>query len=427
MRVDVYEADHYLGGYHVGSVADLRVGRGRKNQIILPHRTVSRHHANLIRQGSRFLVMDRSTNGTWVKGKKVEKALLEGGDEFVIGPYVLRLTEEEPEWDRETEIKNLPGSIENFEGLVGSSPAMLQLFDMTKRVAESNGTVLVMGETGCGKELVARGVHNLSPRSSRPFVAINCGAISQDLVESELFGHDKGAFTGASAARKGAFEQADGGTLFLDEVGELSLDLQPKLLRVLETGEIRRIGSQRSTQVDVRVVAATHRDLKKEVEDGRFRADLLYRLYVLPVAVPSLRDRREDIPQLVHYFLGSRGELQPEALERLVGHAWLGNVRELKNVLERACILRKDSPIGPADLIFLDEGAGAQPAEILDQPFSHTLEELERMYYMRALEKTDGNIRAAARSLGIAKSTFYDRLRRYGLSQENGGDHGEED
>lgn len=427
MRVDVYEADHYLGGYHVGSVADLRVGRGRKNQIILPHRTVSRHHANLIRQGNSFLVMDRSTNGTWVKGKKVEKALLEGGDEFVVGPYVLRLTEDEPEWDRETEVKNPPGSTENFEGLVGSSPVMLQLFDMTKRVAESNGTVLVMGETGCGKELVARGVHNRSPRSSGPFVAINCGAISRDLVESELFGHDKGAFTGASAARKGAFEQADGGTLFLDEVGELSLDLQPKLLRVLETGEIRRIGSQRSTEVDVRVVAATHRDLKKEVEDGRFRADLLYRLYVLPVAVPALRDRREDIPHLVHYFLGPRGELQPEALERLMGHAWLGNVRELKNVLERACILRKDNPIGPADLIFLDEGSDEQPADVLAQPFSHTLEELERMYYMRALEKTDGNIRAAARSLGIAKSTFYDRLRRYGLSQENGGDRGEED
>jgi len=426
MRVDVYEADHYLGGYHVGGATDIRIGRGRKNQIILPHQTVSRHHANLIRQGSRFLVMDRSTNGTWVKGKKVERALLEGGNEFVIGPYVLRLTEEEPEWDRETEVKSPPGSVKNFEGMVGISPAMVQLFDMIERVAGSAGTVLVMGETGCGKELVAKAVHNLSPRSTGSFVAINCGAISRDLVESELFGHEKGAFTGASATRKGAFEQADGGTLFLDEVGELPIDLQPKLLRVLETGEIRRIGSSRSTEVDVRVVAATHRDLKKEVEAGRFRADLLYRLYVLPVAVPSLRDRREDIGHLAHYFLGPRGELQPEALERLMGHAWLGNVRELKNVLERACILRRDNPIGPADLIFLDEGKGAQTADTLDQPFSHTLEELERMYYMRALEKTDGNIRAAAKSLGIAKSTFYDRLKRYGLSQDRGGDHGEE-
>ncbi len=426
MRVDVYESDHYLGGYHVGSTMDIRIGRGRKNQIILPHQTVSRHHANLIRQGSRYLVMDRSTNGTWVKGKKVERALLEGGDEFIISPYVLRLTEEEPEWDRETEVKSPPGSVKQFEGMVGNSSAMLQLFDMIERVADSAGTVLVMGETGCGKELVAKAVHNLSHRSTGPFVAINCGAISRDLVESELFGHEKGAFTGASTARKGAFEQADGGTLFLDEVGELSLDLQPKLLRVLETGEIRRIGSQRSTEVNVRVVAATHRNLKKEVEAGQFRADLLYRLYVLPVAVPSLRDRREDIEHLVHYFMGPRGELQPEALERLMGHAWMGNVRELKNVLERACILRRDYPIGPADLIFLDEGGGVRPADILDQPFSHTLEELERMYYTRALEKTDGNIRAAAKSLGIAKSTFYDRLKRYGLPQDRGRDHGEE-
>ena len=427
MRVDVYKGDQYLGGYHIGSSSQLRIGRGRKNQIILPHQTVSRHHANLVRQGTRYTLMDRSSNGTWLDGERIEKAVLSSGDEFTIGPYRLRLTQEESEWDKETEIRgsSSPGDGAIFEGMVGSSDAMARLFEMIDKVASSVGTALVMGETGCGKELVARAIHNRSARSSGPFVAINCGAISRDLVESELFGHEKGAFTGAIATRKGAFEQAHGGTLFLDEIGELSLGLQPKLLRVLETGEIRRVGSQNSISVDVRVVAATHRHLKREVEQGTFRADLLYRLFVLPLAVPPLRRRKGDIPVLAQHFLMGRSEILPDAMERLKGHTWQGNIRELKNVLERACILKGGSPIDREDLIFFDDGDDPMAGREADEATPHTLEDLERMYYTRAMEKSEGNIRAAAKWLGIPKSTFFDRVKKYGISQD-GKDEGED-
>ena len=426
MRIEVYKGDQYLGGYHVGGSSQLRIGRGRKNQIILPHRTVSRHHANLIRQGSLYTLMDRSSNGTWLQGERIEKAALSSGDEFTIGPYRLRLTREEAGWDKETEISGGSGrGSGQFEGMVGLSGAMAALFDMIEKVAESGGTALVMGETGCGKELVARAIHNCSSRSTGPFVAINCGAISRDLVESELFGHEKGAFTGASSARKGAFEQAHGGTLFLDEIGELSMGLQPKLLRVLETGEIRRVGSQSAINVDVRVVAATHRHLKKEVEKGTFRADLLYRLFVLPVAVPPLRGRKGDIPVLARHFLMGRSEILPDAMKRLERHPWPGNVRELKNVLERACILKGGVPIDSEDLIFLEDGNDPMAGSELEEETPHTLEDLERMYYTRAMEKSDGNIRAAAKWLGIPKSTFFDRVKKYGISQD-GKDDGNE-
>jgi DNA-binding NtrC family response regulator len=286
---------------------------------------------------------------------------------------------------------------------------MRALFERLPRVASSHGTVLVLGETGSGKELVARAIHDLSPRREGPFVAINCGAISAELVESELFGHEKGAFTGALAARRGAFEQAHGGTLFLDEVGELPAPLQPRLLRALETGEIRRVGAQAASRADVRIVAATHRDLRGAVEAGAFRADLLYRLFVLPLPLPPLRERRDDILPLARHFLGGRCPLDREAERRLLAHPWPGNVRELRNVLERACILRAGEPVGAADLVFLDD----RPAPAL--PWGQTLEELERTYFARALEMSGGNLRAAARTLGIPKSTFFDRVRKYGL------------
>jgi DNA-binding NtrC family response regulator len=293
---------------------------------------------------------------------------------------------------------------------------MAMLIQAIEKMAVSNATALVMGETGTGKELVARALHDLSERAAAPFIAINCGAISPELVESELFGHEKGAFTGAGSERKGAFEQADGGTLFLDEIGELSMDLQPKLLRVLESGEIRRVGAQNTFSVDVRVVAATHRNLKTEAERGGFRSDLLYRLYVFPLLVPPLRARKEDVPQLAGYFYGDQEAFTGPAMKRMMDHDWPGNVRELKNVLERARILTGGGKIGPEDLIFLDESplSGVTPTD----PLPETFEELERLYYTRALEKSDGSIRAAAKSLGIPKSTLYDRLKRYGLSPE---------
>ncbi|MBN2720164.1 MAG: sigma 54-interacting transcriptional regulator [Proteobacteria bacterium] len=416
MRLDVYRDDRYLGGYHIGSAPDVRIGRDRRNAVILPHETVSRHHANLVRQGSRYLLMDRSTNGTFVDGKQADKILLEAGSHFSIGPFLLRLeegSEEMPLWAKATE------RMERFEktwalpGIIGSSSIMARLCEMIRKVAETGATVLVMGETGTGKELVAKAVHDLSARAHAPFVAINCGAISPELVETELFGHVKGAFTGAEAERKGAFQQADGGTLFLDEIGELSLSLQPKLLRVLESGEARKVGAQKTDQVNVRVIAATHRDLKIEADKGNFRFDLLYRLHVLPLLVPPLRNRKEDIEDLVSFFLQGRGALTPPAMDRLKKHPWPGNVRELKNVLERAQILTGGGDITPKDLVFLDESE-RMPAEGIDR-LPENFEELERLFYTRALEKSSGNVRAAARSLGIPKSTLYDRLKRYGL------------
>ncbi len=413
MRLDVFKDRQYLGGYHIGTTSEVRIGRGRKNQIILPDSVVSRKHARLVRHGSGYMLIDESRNGTLMKGKKVSNVRLESGDEFEIGPFRVQFDEDVYDWDRETEESKVLEK-ESFQGIVGTSPAIRNLFEFIKRVSVSDGTVLISGETGSGKELVARAVHTLSVRAKGPFVAINCSAISHDLVESELFGHEKGSFTGAVKSRKGAFEQANGGTLLLDEVGELSLDLQPKLLRVLEEGVIRRVGSQIENEVDVRVVAATHRDLKEEVDNGNFRADLLYRLFVLPLFVPPLRERKEDIGLLTSYFVGSRGELAPEAQQHLVDHPWPGNVRELKNVLERACIMRVDGLIEPGDLIFLKE-------EGTDREFSddHSLEDLEKMYYSRALEKSNGSIRAAAKSLGIPKSTFFDRLKKYGLTKND--------
>ncbi len=410
MRLDVFRDRQYLGGYNIGTTSEIRIGRGKKNQIILPDSIVSRKHARLVRHGSRFMLIDESRNGTLMKGKKVSNVRLESGAEFEIGPFRIQFDEDVYDWDRETE-ENRVLEKESFQGIVGTSPTIRNLFEFIKRVSASDGTVLVNGETGTGKELVARAVHTLSVRAKGPFVAINCSAISPDLVESELFGHEKGSFTGAVKSRKGAFEQASGGTLLLDEVGELSLALQPKLLRVLEEGVIRRVGSQIENEVDVRVVAATHRDLKEEVDNGNFRADLLYRLFVLPLFVPPLRERKEDIGLLTSYFLSSRGELAPEAQQHLVDHPWPGNVRELKNVLERACIMKEDGLIEPEDLIFLKE-------EGKEREFSddHSLEDLEKMYYSRALEKSNGSIRAAAKSLGIPKSTFFDRLKKYGLT-----------
>jgi len=422
MRVDVYNHGQYLGGYHLDGSSDVRIGRGRKNQIILPHSAVSRHHVNLVRQGKKYLLMDRSTNGTFMDGIKADKVLLEAGAEFNIGPFLLRIVINEPEWERETDVTDTGSKGNIFYGLVGGTEGMKRLFDLIEKVAVTDGTVLIVGETGSGKELVAQAVHDLSSRSSAPFVAINCGAITADLIESELFGHEKGAFTGAIADRKGAFEQAHGGTLFLDEIGELPVNLQPKLLRVLETGEIRKVGSQMSMQVDVRVVAATHRNLKVEADKGSFRADLLYRLFVLPLVVPPLRERGDDIALLATHFLSEMAELSPEAMERLESYPWPGNVRELKNTLERGRILTGGKKIGLDDLVFLDDSSDKNTVFAAGDGMPENFEDIERLYYSRALEKSEGNIRQAARQLGLPKSTFYDRLKKYGLSASKDSD-----
>ena len=302
--------------------------------------------------------------------------------------------------------------------LLGSGPAMARLREELVRVARSDSHVLVLGENGTGKELVVRELHARSARASEPLVVLNCGAVPSNLVESELFGHEKGAFTGADRRRVGLFEAAHGGTLMLDEIGELPKSVQPVLLRALQFGEIRPVGSDRARRVDVRVVSATHRDLRERVRAGEFREDLFYRIAPLVLEVPALRERREDIPELARAFvarsasrLGRKLELEAGALESLQRHDWPGNVRELENAAERLCVMADGTSIR-ADLVQRHvlrtaDASGAMP--------TLNLEELERRAVIEALARHGGDKRAAAAELGVALKTLYNKIERYGL------------
>jgi len=308
----------------------------------------------------------------------------------------------------------------NFEEIVGRSSALQRVLRQVEVVAPTDSGVLVQGETGTGKELVARAIHNLSPRRDRPFVKLNCAAIPSGLLESELFGHEKGAFTGAIMRKAGRFEVADKGTLFLDEVGDIPLDLQPKLLRVLQEHEFERLGSTRTQQVDVRVIAATHRDLKQMVEDGQFRSDLYYRLHVFPLCVPPLRDRREDIPILVRHYvdkyarrMNRRIETVPsQAMEVFASYPWPGNVRELQNFIERAVILSPGTVLR-APLAELKQATVQEPSSKLS-----TLEEAEREHVARALRESNwviGGPKGAAARLGMKRTTLAYRIRKLNI------------
>jgi DNA-binding NtrC family response regulator len=311
-----------------------------------------------------------------------------------------------------------------FEGMVGRSPAMLELFSLVRRISPHFTTALVAGETGSGKELVARALHALSRRRDRAFITVNCSAVVEPLFESEIFGHTRGAFTDATDTTIGPFERANGGTLFLDEVSELPPAMQARLLRVLEDGHVTRVGSGEPHRIDVRVIAATNRMLEREVQTGRFRSDLYYRLNVVDFRVPPLRDRREDIPLLVRAFIDeySRQFGKPlqgatiSAEQRLVRHDWPGNVRELRNTLERACMLADGEFIDAADVILkpvvIDQGPAAT---FLSGPV-RPIADLERDEIVRALEETRGNKNQAARRLGISRRALYRRLEKFGLA-----------
>lgn len=320
-------------------------------------------------------------------------------------------------------------------GLIGDSAPMLALGDLIARVGPTHATVLVIGETGTGKELVARALHASSPRAGQPFLEVNCAAFTDTLLDSQLFGHERGAFTGAERARQGVFEAAHKGTLFLDEAGEMSLPLQAKLLRVLMNGEIVRVGSTTPRRVDVRIVVATHRDLLERAKQGLFREDLYYRLAVVPIHVPPLRDRRQDLPALVqHLLVQVAGDLKRPprtlaraALEKLSRYSFPGNVRELRNLIERASILARHEVIGPADLPGLAEDAasGAPEAGKLDDwldtlgernDLRETLTEVERRLVTRTLAASDGVQAEAARRLGLSRSDLSYKLRRLGLA-----------
>ncbi|HME69942.1 MAG TPA: sigma-54 dependent transcriptional regulator [Myxococcota bacterium] len=322
-----------------------------------------------------------------------------------------------------------------FENLVGSGPAMRRVFEMIEKVAETDLTVLVRGESGTGKELVAQALHQRSPRRGRPFVAVNCAAISRELVESELFGHEKGAFTGADARRIGRFEAADGGTIFLDEIGDMAPETQAKVLRVLEERSLERVGSTKPVAVDVRVIAATHRDLEAEVRRSRFREDLYYRLKVVQIPVPPLRERREDVPALVDRFLSQLAErlgreprrLSAGALSALAGYAWPGNVRELRNVVEQAAVLAPCETIVEADLRLPCRQEGSAPAAFsgganaggFADAKRQATEDFERSYLLRALRQHGGNISRTAEAIGMVRQSLQQKIRELGLRSED--------
>jgi len=315
----------------------------------------------------------------------------------------------------------------SFDNIVSKNEKMQSIFEMIQKVAQYKSTILITGESGTGKEVVARALHYHSDRSQAPFMPVNCGAIPENLLESELFGHSKGAFTDAIRTKKGLFEEADGGTLFLDEIGELPPQLQVKLLRVLQDGEIRRVGEAKAIQIDVRIVAATVKDLVKEVNEGRFRDDLFYRLNVVPVHIPPLRERKEDIPLLVTHFIKKHGQslgknitgIDPKALEALINYKWYGNVRELENTIERGMVLADGENIElenlPHDIQNFEERVEVTPLSEEEYSIKKASKALETTLIRRALKKTKGNHTHAARLLEISHRALLYKIKEYGI------------
>ena len=311
-----------------------------------------------------------------------------------------------------------------LENLIGQSPAMLQMFDIIRQVAPTRASVLITGETGTGKELVAHAVHNLSPRKGGPFIAVHAAALPTTLLESELFGHEKGAFTGAVERRAGRFEMADGGTIFLDEVGELEPAMQVKLLRVLEERKFERVGGNKTIEVDVRLVAATNRDLKKMVAEGKFRDDLFYRLSVVTVGLPPLRERRDDVPLLVATFNRQYSEennvpvreITQEAINLLMAYDWPGNVRELRNALEQMVVLARGDRLTVRDIPApIRTGADLTKISVVRPGVTMTVEEAERQLIVQALKETNGNRTKAADKIGMSRRTLHRKLKQYRL------------
>jgi len=327
-------------------------------------------------------------------------------------------------------LKSLVKELYGLENVVARSPAMQRLFQQIAQVADSDATILLFGETGTGKEVMARVVHTNSRRSKGPFVALNCAAIPEALFESELFGHVRGAFTSAHGAKKGLFQSANGGTIFLDEIGEMPLSMQVKLLRAVQEREVREVGSELSTKIDVRIIAATNKDLGEAVKSGSFRNDLYYRISVVPLFIPPLRDRRDDIPLLAQHFLKISNQrankdvrgFTPTALHRLMVNPWPGNVRELENAIEKAVVMTRQDMITP-DLL---PSVGVSPDAPL-KPLTEAKEEFERTYLKNVLQLTGGNISRAAQFAGRYRADFYKMLRKYGLHPSTTKGKGEAD
>jgi DNA-binding NtrC family response regulator len=427
---------------------EVKIGRGHEADLQLPDPSVSRLHAKVFRVGQQYFLADlRSRNGTHADGKRITQLSLEDGRMFQVGPFRIHFhrpasgtsageaptvppgmasavtgsVEAEPaRASKRTE--GPTAAVEAPFGLIGGSAHVRKLVATIRRVAASDVPVLIEGETGSGKELVARGIHDASVRRERPFIVVNCGAISPELIESELFGHEKGAFTGATAQRKGAFELANSGTIFLDEIGELPVSLQPKLLRVLEQKEIKRVGGNDLLAADVRILAATNRNLREEIARKTFREDLYFRVGAITVPVPPLRDRREDVAPIARHFLSGMGGpasgplpiLSPDALDALISHDWPGNVRELRNAVQRAVVMAESGELTGHDFSFLCQAA--TPGTDTEKPSGLSRwDQAERTNILGELARQLGNKTKTARELGIAKSTLFEKLKKYGI------------
>ncbi len=423
-----------LGAQIQAARARLTIGRSAVADLVLTDSSISGLHAELLLGPNGVLLRDlKSTNGTTINGVRIQEAWVEPGMTLVLGKTAIAFLAEDH--------VDVPLSgRDHFGALLGQSPAMREVYAVLERIAPTEMSVLIGGETGSGKELVARALHDESPRQRGPFVVLDCGALPRELAEAAILGHKKGTFTGAITDRPGCFEDASGGTLFLDEIGELPLELQPKLLRVLDRREVQRIGESTVRKVDVRVVAATHRDLKAMVSAGSFREDLYFRLSVMTVELPPLRDRGEDIGLLADKFIGDTARripaittpptLSPAARQALLRHNWPGNVRELKNTIERATYLARGL-IEPQDLHLGRNAAPPPPPEtprdgpefapLYALPFKEAkqelLDEFETQYFTRLLTAHDGNLSRAAASSGITRYYLRELLKRLGLHQ----------
>lgn len=409
------------------------IGKKEGNDITLDDKTISRNHAEIEYTADSFLLRDLdSTNGTYVNGTRVKEAYLLPGDRIKIGRTIMEFTA----FDEKVKID--PSQKTEFGKMVGSSTKMRQIFTILERISPTLATVIIEGDTGTGKDLVAQAVHEHSPRRNKPFVVFDCSAVAPNLIESELFGHEKGSFTGAVRSRKGAFEEANTGTIFLDEIGELTLDLQPKLLRALEQREIKRVGANSPVNIDVRVVCATNRNLRKEVSEGRFREDLYYRLSVVKIRLPSLAERPEDIEALIERFLTiskfnmlGDGKLKitrvdDEALKTLKRYLWPGNVRELMNVIERSVSFAEGNTLTKAhlDAVFSEtehdeEDRTERLMTPTDIPFKdakqQVVENFEKEYLLELLRKNNHNISAAAREAKIDRKHIRNLLKKYDI------------
>ncbi|MBN8609385.1 MAG: sigma 54-interacting transcriptional regulator [Deltaproteobacteria bacterium] len=415
------------------------IGRSVICDLVLSDKAVSTTHVELVAKEKGFLLRDLgSTNGTFVGELRIQEVWVKPGTVVKLGQSQLRFEPASGSVDIDL------SKSERFFELVGRSVRMREIFATLEKVAPTELTILIRGETGTGKELVARAIHRASRRKDASMVVQDCSAIPKDLIESTLFGHERGAFTGATDRHRGSFEQADGGTIFLDELGELDLSLQPKLLRVLENREIKRVGGDRQIPVNVRVVAATNRDLRARVNEGQFREDLYYRLSVVSIELPPLRQRPEDIPLLAQHFLDDVAErrfpgekrrftLTPDAMKRLEAHPWPGNIRELKNTIERAAALADEMEIGVADVL---PGAAQKAPPVIVQggqhpsswatqfveealPFKEAKQRLldvfEAAYLKALLDKHEGNVTRSAQAAGLTRYHLRELAKKYGV------------